>query len=106
MTSKLSRVSGVYGLLTLIEVQGRVLFTTRGSLHVKVFTGVFTGGWPELLGAHSFTGIPLAQKKWNLGAGRRRLSLPGVKASPGRQKQGAGCGRRGESKVCQPSVRV
>lgn len=66
MTSKPSRVSGVYGLLTL---KCRVLLTVRVSLHVKSSLDVFLGGWPELLGTHSFTGICLPKANGISGAG-------------------------------------
>lgn len=72
MTSKPSRVSGVYGLLTLIEVQCRVLLTTRVSLHVKVFPGCLFGwmarvaGYPQLLWHPS---RPKQMELWVLGTG-------------------------------------
>lgn len=56
----------------------------------KSLLGVFLGGWTELLGA-SLGCFPVASLAFFLpktseilGAGCRRLSLPGVKASPGR----------------------
>lgn len=110
VTSKPSRVSGVYSLLTLIEMKRSVLLSVRVGSRVEVFTGCLfgwvdwaAGCFPRVL-PHSFTGIRLAQSKGNAGCGR--LSLPGVKASPGRWERAAGYGSGGENKAWQPDVRV
>lgn len=105
MTSKPSRVSGVYGLLTLIEVQSAVHNESEfacESLHWMSFR--VDGLSCRVPTAWLASAMPKADEI--LGAGSRRLSLPGVKVSSERRKQGAGCGSRGKSNVWQPSVRV
>lgn len=104
MTSKPSRVSGVYGLLTLIEVQSAVHNESEfacESLHWMSFWVDGLSCWVPTASLASF--LPKANEI--LGAECRKLSLPGVEVSPGRQNQGAGYGSRGESKVWRPSCR-